>query len=136
MLSSLAAAAVLLAVAEGSAPDFRPPPLPRNPLCVCTDRRRASDVMFAGYVVDAEVRAKKDGTGVEPRQATVFRLRQVMIGDVVPEGDANTIRVWHTTDPRSCGVRFDYGQLYVVKARKKKDALETDACMLEGLANK
>lgn len=83
-------------------------------------------VVFKGLVVDAEMRADASGLAVEPRQATIFRLIRAEKGEV-----SGPVKVWHATSPDRCGVAFDYGREYTVRARKEDEALETDFCLMK-----
>lgn len=122
---ALATAALLAGGAEAaqSAPQMSKP----HAKCYCkTPDPNEKDIFFKGVVVDAELTVDSSGLSVTPRQATIFRA-------IEPQklGLENPIKVWHVTNPDKCGVTFDYGKEYTVKARKKDDALETDLCLMK-----
>ncbi|NWG72462.1 MAG: hypothetical protein HXY23_12780 [Parvularculaceae bacterium] len=97
-------------------------------LCVCSANAKPVDIEFEGVAVDAALVALKDGVGVEPRQATIFRVTRAF------KGEAKTpMKVWHLTNPQRCGVKFNYAASYRVKARVKNGAVETDACLMPEL---
>lgn len=97
-------------------------------LCVCAPNAKPADIEFEGVAVDAALVARLDGVGVEPRQATIFRVTRAL------KGEAKTpMKVWHLTSPQRCGVRFNYAASYRVKARVKNGAIETDACLMPEL---
>ncbi len=105
---------------------YAPPEVRQAPACVCPASRETPEVVFSGFVVDAEVTLGADRRSVEDRMATVFDVKSSNNGDV----DGRT-RLWHTTAPSSCGVTFDYGKKYSVAARRSDDGdLETDKCLM------
>lgn len=120
--------AVLAALALA---DPGPPPAPVVDICVCTPARAQADILFRGVVVDAELRASGDGRSVQPRQATIFRVEKTLKGEA-----ATPMKVWHLTDARKCGVTFSYGGSYLVRARLKNGAAETDLCLMPELKAK
>lgn len=116
MFALVAAAAFALSDADGTF------------LCVCRKDLPAPDIVFRGVVIDAELRASIDGRSVQPRQATIFNVEKTIKGAA-----ATPMKVWHVTDQKKCGVRFNYGEAYTVKARLKNGAAETDLCLMPEL---
>lgn len=127
MSALLVSVIALLQSGGADAPDFRP--WPRRDTCTCESEAREAEISFSGVVVDAELRADPSGRDIETRQATIFRVVRVVAGPV-----ESPAKIWHTTDTKKCGVRFDYGQVYLVRARKAKNELETDLCLMPELA--
>lgn len=116
----------LLQSGASAEPDLRP--RPRHDACTCAAEARDEEIAFRGVAVDAELRADASGRNIESRQATIFRVIRVVAGSV-----ESPVKIWHSTDTRKCGVRFDYGQVYLVRARNGKNELETDLCLMPEL---
>lgn len=116
---------LLLAVVAQDADLTYAPPIRKPPSdCTCPANVR-SDVVFSGYVVDAEMRLAADKLSVEDRMATVFDVKESNDGDV-----SGRTRVWHDVSEAKCGVSFDYGKKYTVAARRNDEGeLETDQCL-------
>lgn len=123
MSALLVSMLVLLQSGVADAPQFRP--TPRENICDCSRTAPPPDIIFSGVAIDAELRANASGRGAEPRQATIFRVINTMEGSV-----ENPAKVWHITDTVRCGLRFDYGRVYLVLARKAESGIETDACLM------
>jgi len=105
---------------------YAPPEIKELPSCVCPSTRERPDLMFSGYVVDAEVMLGSDRRSVEDRMATIFDVSWSNDGDI--EGET---RLWHPTSAETCGVSFDYGKKYSVAARWSGGGeLETDKCLM------
>lgn len=105
---------------------YAPPEIKQLPSCVCPSTLERPDVLFSGYVIDAEVVLGSDRRSVEDRMATIFDVKWSNDGEV--EGRT---RLWHTTSAEACGVSFDYGKKYSVAARWAEDGgLETDRCLM------
>lgn len=116
----------LNAYAAATSPDsYAPPELKPAPSCVCPASGERPDVTFSGYVVDAEVTLGADRRSVEDRMATIFDVEWSSDGEV--EGRT---RVFHNSDPATCGVSFDYGKKYSIAARWSDGELETDKCLM------
>jgi hypothetical protein len=126
MSALLVSMIALLQSGAPEAPDVRP--WPRRDACTCAAESREAEISFSGVVIDAELRADPSGRTIEPRQATIFRVVRVVVGSV-----ESPAKIWHTTDAKKCGVRFDYGQVYLVRARKAENELETDICLMPEL---
>lgn len=92
--------------------------------CGCSAEKLTWDGEFSGIVTDAELRLAPDGRSPLPRQATIFN---VLRSDLAAIGD--TVKVWHVTDPQSCGVTFSYGRRARVRVRAVEDGWETDWCI-------
>lgn len=109
------------------------PPLSRTPpdLCTCPQEAPAADsiIVFTGVAFDAVVTLDESGLNPAPRQATIFRVLKVEQGDKTKEA-----KVWHNADLKKCGVSFDYGKVYRIRATKKDDAFETDRCLMKDVA--
>ncbi|MGE0408515.1 MAG: hypothetical protein AB7P23_04535 [Amphiplicatus sp.] len=114
-----------LFLAGAGAPEEKP--LPR--LCVCAEPATDDSVAFTGIVTDAELLLNESGHGVLPRQAAVFRIVQSKQLD-----QRSATKVWHTTDLKRCGVVFDYGRQYNVRAKRTADGLETNYCLMKDVA--
>lgn len=119
----------IITLLQSGAPDAQDSrPWPRRDACTCAAEARQEEIAFSGVVIDAELRADPSGRAIEPRQATIFRVVRVVAGSV-----ESPAKIWHTTDAKKCGVRFDYGQVYLVRARKAENELETDLCLMPEL---
>lgn len=93
--------------------------------CTCPATASA-DVTLSGYVIDAKVILGADGRSVEDRMATIFDVKSSDDSSV-----SGRTAVWHNIDEDSCGVSFDYGKKYTVRARwSESEELETDACLM------
>lgn len=126
MLTSLLASSLTLAAAQD--PAYAPPEPVRAPssTCRCAPvEDEAALVVFIGVAADAELRVDETGRNPARRQATVFKGVRVRAGEA-----ENPARVWHATDRKACGLSFDYGRQYTVRARMSADGLETDACLM------
>jgi hypothetical protein len=71
---------------------YAPPELKQLPACVCPSPQERPDVMFSGYVIDAEVTLGSDRRSVEDRMATIFDVKWSDDGEL--EGRT---RLWHAT---------------------------------------
>ena len=122
---STALLAGVLMLAQG-ATDFevRTPPKPDRYLrCRCA--APTADVLtFTGAVADAELRLGADGRSVAEIQTTVFTI---VDSDDIGE---DRVRVSHPTTPEKCGVAFDYGKRYEIRAVREDGDLRTDYCLL------
>lgn len=121
---SMLAGLILLAAAAPAEP-----PLTRTPpdLCTCAAEAPPADaVIFTGIPFDAIVTLDESGLNPAPRQATLFRVLKVEQGDRTKEA-----KVWHNADLKKCGIGFDYGKVYRIRATKKDDAFETDRCLMK-----
>ncbi|WDI30217.1 hypothetical protein PUV54_09615 [Hyphococcus flavus] len=105
---------------------YAPPEVIDAPSCVCPATTERPDVIFSGFVIDAEVTLGSDRRSVEDRMATIFDVKWSNNGEI--EGRT---RLWHTTLDATCGVTFDYGKKYSVAARWLDGDLETDRCLME-----
>lgn len=126
MFVSFLASFFLFAAAQGSA--YAPPEIARPPAATCRCESAADEadlVVFIGVAADAEIRADETGRNPARRQATIFRAVRVRAGEA-----ENPAYVWHATDREACGLSFDYGRQYTVRARRSEDGLETDACLM------
>lgn len=119
---SVLAALIFLAAAQSEAPVERTPP----DLCTCKEETPADAVVFTGVAFDAVVTLDESGLNPAPRQATIFRVLKVEAGEKTKEA-----KVWHNADLKKCGIIFDYGKVYRVRAVKKDDAFETDRCLMK-----
>jgi hypothetical protein len=102
------------------------PPQPKR-LCSCEIQKPGEIVEFIGVVSDAEVLLDETGANQLPRQASIFRIVRA------PSSLKAPVKIWHTTDTKRCGVQFNYGAQYYVKARKVGEELETDYCLMKGV---
>jgi hypothetical protein len=114
------------------------PPEEKAPavVCKCAEAPPADAVIFEGVPYDAQITLDANGQKPEPRQATLFRLQKIEVGDGPKTADgmpSKEVKVWHNADLKKCGVRFDYGKRYRVRARKVGDNLETDFCLMKDL---
>lgn len=121
MIEILAAVALQAGAEEGG---WRRAPKDPYARCVCEAEKDAALVRFRGVAQDAIVTVGPDGRKPEDRQATVFTLMRPAAGVTSP------VKVFHSTAPSKCGVRFDYGKIYDVVAVKSGDALETSYCLM------
>lgn len=107
-----------------------PPPLlpEKDPYaeCRCPASAEEAATSFVGVAKDARLRLGPDGRSVLPRQATVFSVISADDSSIRVGAD---VSVWHVTAPADCGVTFDYGRRYEIRARKADDGLETDWCL-------
>ena len=77
-------------------------------------------------MIDAKVILGADGRSVEDRMATIFDVKSSNDSSI-----SGRTAVWHSIDEDSCGVSFDYGKKYTVRARwSDNEELETDACLM------
>ena len=101
---------------------------PRRPdpylYCGCSADQREWDAEFTGIVTDADLRLAPDGRSTLPRQGTIFDVVRSDHPDI-----ADSVKVWHLTDPKSCGVQFAYGRRSRVRVRAVADGWETDWCV-------
>lgn len=118
---SLLALTLAVALEAPAPPDERRAPS----RCRCEAANVAVDVVFEGVAFDAIVLLSENGRDPLPRQATLFHVARKLRGEVGAKE-----KVWHVVDQDACGVAFAYGRRYTVKARKTKDGLETDSCLL------
>ncbi|MEX0644915.1 MAG: hypothetical protein WD076_06375 [Parvularculaceae bacterium] len=125
VLASLSAAILLCGLALVSASAQEPVKKPPR-LCSCALAQEGEILEFAGVAVDAELALDETGQNVLPRQASIFRVIRA------PNKELKTpVKVWHSTETAQCGVRFDYGKEYQIRARKEGDRLETDYCLMK-----
>ncbi len=114
-----------------SASDLAAPPIQirKAPECTCTDETPDGVLVLSGLVVDAELTLAEDGRSPNERQATIF--------DVSAANALNArgrTKIWHSTNPASCGLTFDYGLQYSVAVRRTENgALETDECLMRSI---
>ena len=101
---------------------------PRRPdpylYCGCSEERKKWEFEFTGIVTDADLRLAPGGRSTLPRQGTIFDIVRSDKSDL-----GETIKVWHLTDPKSCGVSFAYGRRARVRVRSAEDGWETDYCI-------
>ncbi|GJL92099.1 hypothetical protein [Hyphococcus sp.] len=118
--------ALVMSMAVQSAnPYIAPPTVRKAPDCTCP-ASSSPDVVIKGYVIDAEVTLGADRRSVEDRMATIFDVKYSTDDDF-----SGRTRIWHHVSAEYCGVTFDYGKKYTVKARYDEDGeLETDACLM------
>lgn len=120
-LLSIALAGLAFAGAGAQESDKKPPRL-----CGCEQQKPGEVIEFIGIAFDAELTVDETGQGVVPRQASIFRIVSS------PDKTLKTpVKVWHSTETAKCGVRFDYGKEYSVRARRDGELLETDYCLLK-----
>ncbi len=100
-------------------------PAAQNPYAECRCPPTPDGVVeIEGVVKDAELRVGPDGRSVLPTQTTVFTVVRSSDPDVGDEA-----RVSHPTDPAQCGLSFEYGQRYIVRAEKDGRSLKTNWCI-------
>ncbi|MBI1391144.1 MAG: hypothetical protein GC152_00250 [Alphaproteobacteria bacterium] len=122
MLSIVAIAAMIQ-----SSPDTTPPQLIREDdyaSCACPSSAPDDIIEIDGVVRDAELRLAPNGKSVLPEQATVFTV--ISASD---ESISGTVKVHHSTEPAKCGLAFDYGKRYLVRAVRKGDRLTSSYCL-------
>ena len=116
---------LLLVIAAQGADPYAAPEIKKFSDCTCPADASA-DVTLSGYVIDAKVILGADGRSVEDRMATIFDVKSSNDSSI-----SGRTAVWHSIDEDSCGVSFDYGKKYTVRARwSDNEELETDACLM------
>lgn len=121
LLSVIALASFAAAGATAQPPEKTPPRM-----CGCANAQEGEVIEFVGVAFDAELSLDETGQDVLPRQASIFRVVRA------PNRELKTpVKVWHSTEMAKCGVRFDYGKEYQIRARKEGDRLETDYCLMK-----
>ncbi len=122
LLVALAIAQTAPAVPSGPPEIIRPDPYAA---CVCSAAEPSGVIEIDGVVQDAELRIGPDGLSVLPEQATVFQV--ISSSDSAVTG---TIKVYHSTRPSECGLAFDYGKRYRVRAlRESGGRLTSNYCL-------
>lgn len=100
----------------------------REILCGCAAATPA-ETLLEGVVVDAELTLSPDGRTANQRQATIFTILNAL--DVAAGA---RVKIFHDAQAQ-CGVTFDYGKRYRIRARPIEDgAFETDYCLMNDLA--
>ena len=124
MISILLAVALQASSAPSAPPEIRD--LPSKCVCESVDKTSEAEIVaFRGVVSGAEMRVDETGQNPLPRQTTLFRLIKFI------EGEAETpVRVVHLTNSDDCGVTFDYGRQYTIRAKRVEGVLETDQCLM------
>ncbi|MEO1013937.1 MAG: hypothetical protein AAFX08_01995 [Pseudomonadota bacterium] len=119
-------AAMLLAQAGPAVPSGPPDIIRPDPYadCVCADGEPSGVIEIDGLVQDAELRLGPDGRSVLPEQATIFQI--ISSTDEAVSGQA---KVHHPTRPSECGLTFDYGKRYKVRALREGDRLVSNYCL-------
>ncbi len=92
--------------------------------CTCPETPPKGVIEISGLPKDAQLALAPDGRSVLREQTTIFSVLRSSSPDIKGE-----VGVWHSTNPKDCGVSYDYGRRYTVRIVRRNDRLETDYCL-------